>query len=110
MSNKSLKSYIFKICKDYKIFFLALFTISIIASFFEISVNYKVKEIIDAIAADKNANISFLLTLFVLYKFMQHGMFFIVRMINIKYKPKLRARVTTDIYQKTMLQVHPDFH
>ncbi|MDA0902530.1 MAG: ABC transporter ATP-binding protein, partial [Proteobacteria bacterium] len=97
-----LRSYIWQICKEYKVYFIALFLISIIASFFEISVNYKIKEIIDAIAANKDANLTILLGTFVAYKFMQHGMFFIVRLLDIKYKPEFRTKVTTHIYQKTV--------
>ena len=103
MKNKnSLKSYIFQICKNYKTYFISLFTISIIASLFEISVHYKIKEIIDTIASNEEASLGILLGLFVLYQFMHHGMFFIVRLLDIKYKPGFITKVTTDIYQKTI--------
>ncbi|MDA9818269.1 ABC transporter ATP-binding protein/permease, partial [Flavobacteriaceae bacterium] len=91
-----------QICKRYKIYFISLFVISIIASLLEISVHYKIKEIIDSIADNKNANLSILLGFFVLYKFMHHGMFFISRLLDIKYKPEFVTRVTSDIYQKTI--------
>jgi ATP-binding cassette subfamily B protein len=98
----SLKLYLWDICKIYKIYFIALFVISIIASLFEISVNYKIKEIIDTITLDKGVNLSPLLIIFVLYKFLHHGMFFIVRLLDIKYKPEFRTRITSDIYKKTI--------
>ncbi len=100
--NKSLKSYLKSLIWDYKIYFSALFAISIIASLFEIMVHYKIKEIIDAIAIDKNADLLFLIGLFVLYKFLHHGMFFIVRLLDVKYKPGFTTKITQDIYQKTI--------
>lgn len=98
----SLKKYLIQICKNYKTYFLSLFVISIIASLFEISVHYKIKEIIDEIAGNQNANLAMLLGLFVFYKLMHHGMFFISRLLDLKYKPEFITRVTTDIYQKTV--------
>lgn len=101
-NQKTLKSYIWNLCKDYKIYLFSLFAISVSASFFEITVYYKIKELIDIIAKDKSANISILLVLFVMYKFLQHGMFFVVRILDITYKPEFRVRVTKDIYNKTV--------
>lgn len=99
---KSLSAYLAQIFNEYKLYFGALFVISIIASLFEISAHYKIKDIIDTIGSDANANLGFLLLLFVIYKFMQHGMFFIVRLLHIKYKPALNSKITTDIYNKTL--------
>ena len=100
--NKSLKNYIKQIAKQYKVYFLSLFAISITASLFEISVHYKIKEIIDVIAVDKNANLKILIGLFVFYKLMHHGMFFIARLLDVKYKPGFTTKLTNDIYQKTI--------
>ena len=99
---QSLKNYILEIANKYKIYFLALFVISISASLLEISVHYKIKEIIDIIVAEESQSLSILLALFILYKFMHHGMFFIVRLLDIRYSPKLVTKITTDIYQKTI--------
>jgi len=101
MKKKTLKNYIIQICKEYKIYFISLFFISIIASLFEISVHYKIKEIIDEISQNQNTNLTILLALFVFYKLMHHGMFFIVRLLDIKYKPSFRTKLTSDLYQKT---------
>lgn len=100
--SKSLKSYIKEIVFEYKIYFISLFAISIAASFFEILVHYKIKEIIDEIGANLNANVAWLLCLFVIYKFLQHGMFFVARLLHIKYKPALNSKLTLDIYHKTI--------
>jgi len=101
-TNKSLKSYLLYISKTYKIYFLSLFVISVVASLFEILVHYKIKEIIDIIASNQNSELSILLALFVFYKLMNHGMFFIVRLLDIKYKPGFVTKVTEDIYNKTI--------
>ncbi len=98
----SLSNYLLQICSQYRLYFLSLFCISIIASLFEISVHYKIKEIIDTIASNEEASLGILLGLFVFYKLMHHGMFFIVRLLDIKYKPGFRTKITTDIYQKTI--------
>tara|TARA_B110000259_G_scaffold88931_1_gene103405 strand:- start:15549 stop:17294 length:1746 start_codon:yes stop_codon:yes gene_type:complete len=99
---QSLRRYILEICNKYKIYFLALFVISILASLFEVSVHYKIKEIIDIIVAKQNESLALLILLFVLYKFIHHGMFFITRLLEIRYSPKLVTQITTDIYQKTV--------
>lgn len=100
--NKSLASYIKSIICEYKVYFIALIAIAISASFLEILVHYKIKEIIDMIASDMHANLFPLISLFVLYKMAHHGMFFIARLLHIKYKPTFVTKVTSDIYQKTI--------
>jgi len=102
MQKTSLKQYLFQICKEYKIYFTMLFCISIVASLFEVIVHYQVKEIIDAITGDSVKSIGVLLALFVLYKLSHHGMFFIVRLLDIKYKPPLTTKLSKDIYQKVI--------
>ncbi|MDB2550736.1 ABC transporter ATP-binding protein/permease [Rickettsiales bacterium] len=79
-----------------------MFGISICASFLEILVHYKIKEIIDIIANKEVNSLSFIIFLFILYKFMHHSMFFIVRLLDIYYSPKLVTQITTDIYHKTV--------
>lgn len=72
------------------------------AATFNISVNYKIKEIIDTIAAKPDANVGALLVLFVFYKLMHHGMFFISRLLDIRYKPIMLSETITDIYTQTI--------
>lgn len=98
----TLKNYLFNFSKYYKIYFAALFVISILAASFEILVTYQIKEIIDSIAADNYHNLGRLLLFFVALKFLLHGMFFIVRLLDIKYKPGMVTKLTKDIYQKTI--------
>lgn len=99
---KSLKSYIYSLIRDYKTYFLSLIIIALFASFFEVSVHYKIKEIIDSITYDESLELWYLLVAFSLLKLAQHGMFFIMRLVDIRYKPRFITRVTTDIYQQTM--------
>ncbi|MFT6346380.1 MAG: ATP-binding cassette subfamily B protein [Myxococcota bacterium] len=101
-NQNSLKNYILQICVEYRVYFLSLFAVSIIASLFEISVHYKIKEIIDDITTNQNANLNILLGLFVFFKFMNHGMFFIVRLLNLKYKPEFISKMTSGMYKKTI--------
>jgi len=97
-----LSTYLKLMFTKYRLYFISLFFIAIISSIFNVSVNYKIKEIIDTIATDSNANIKLLLALFVLYKFIHHGTFFISRLLDIKYKPAILAEVVSDIYIKTI--------
>lgn len=97
----SLKSYLWEVCKEYQYYFISLMMISIVASLFEISVHYKIKEIIDIIASKEEAEVGILIILFISYKFMHHGMFFLARLLDIKYKPDFRVKLTTDLYKKT---------
>ena len=99
---QTLKNYILEIAYKYKVYFLSLFIISICASFLEISIHYKIKEIIDIIAAKEVDSLSFIIFLFILYKLMHHSMFFIVRLFDIRYAPKLVTQITNDIYHKTV--------
>ncbi|WP_342260354.1 ABC transporter ATP-binding protein [Candidatus Tisiphia endosymbiont of Metellina segmentata] len=75
---------------------------SIGASLFTLFVNYQIKEIIDTIAKDPKIDVTLLLWLFALYKMMNHGTFFIVRLFDIKYKPAMLAEIVEDTYSKTM--------
>ncbi len=88
--------------KDYKIYLISLVFIAILGSIFSVAVDYKVKEIIDAILYNSNSSVGLLLFLFVLYKFMYHGMFFIERLFDIKYRPKLLAEIVENMYKKTV--------
>lgn len=98
----NLTSYITEIILQYKVYIFSLAFIAIIAAFFNISVNYKVKEIIDTIASNPGSDIGKLVGLFVFYKLMHHGMFFISRLLDIGYKPRLLQEVIRDMYIKTL--------
>ena len=97
-----LSAYLKLICKNYKAYFIALFFVAIIAAIFQVSVDYKIKEIIDAITLDKNASITWLLVIFVFYKFMHHAMFFIQRLLNVHYNPLLLVQTIEDMYTETV--------
>jgi ATP-binding cassette subfamily B protein len=98
----SLKQYILLIALKYKFYLLSLCFIAIASGIFEISIDYKIKEIIDTIVDDKNADLAWLLVLFVSYNFMHDGLYFIDRLLSIKYKPLIIKQTILDIYSKTM--------
>jgi len=100
--NNSLQAYLANLCRQYKVYLISLGVIAVLASIFSISVNYKIKEIIDSIANDKGAELGWLIAIFVFYKFMHHGMYFINRLLDIRYKPKILQQTVTDIYSKTI--------
>jgi ATP-binding cassette subfamily B protein len=99
---KSLTDYFKSIIKKYKLYIAALIIIAIVASVFSVAVDYKIKEIIDAIASNSNANVGLLLILFVFYKLMHHGMYFIERLFDIRYRPILLAEIVETMYRKTL--------
>ena len=47
-------------------------------------------------------DIKTLLVLFVLYKLMSHGIYFVTRLLDIKYKPMIVEHTVIDIYSKTV--------
>lgn len=99
----SLKSYIYSFIWKYKIYCSLLVFISISAALFEVSLEYKVKEIIDEIALKKeDAELFMLLGFFALYKLMHHLIYFFRRIFDIIYKPKIVEQTATDLYNKTM--------
>ncbi len=97
-----LSGYLLSFCIQYKLYLCSLGAIAIIAPLFRVSVDYKVKELIDTIQLEPNANVGALLLLFVFYKLMHHGMYFIERLLAIKYKPMMIAESVTDMYTKTL--------
>ena len=103
MSNSmTLSTYLKPIAKKYRFWISSLCVIAITASICKVCVDYKIKEIIDAIQSNPRSNIETLVLLFVFYKLMHHGMFFISRLFDIKYVPKFAQELTTDIYTKAI--------
>ncbi|MBA8770149.1 ABC transporter ATP-binding protein [Wolbachia pipientis] len=93
-------TYLKSIVTKYKIYFCLLFIVQILASIWKVAVDYSIKEIIDTIQS--NTNITTLLMLFIFYKLMHHGMFFINRLLDLKYKPIILAETITNMYTKTL--------
>lgn len=100
--NYKLKSYLYALAYKYRVYLASLTLMSIGASLFNMFVNYQIKEIIDTIAKDPKIDVTLLLWLFVLYKMMNHGTFFIVRLFDIKYKPAMLAEIIESTYGKTI--------
>ncbi len=98
----SLKQYVWQFTKAYKLYLALLIVIAVVSGVFEISVDYKIKEIIDAISLNAGNDIGHFLALFVMYKLLYHGVFFMRRLLDIKYKPQILEYVVKDIYSKTI--------
>ncbi len=98
--SNSLNSYITTLCNQYKVYLISLCIIAVLAAVLSISVNYKIKEIIDTIASEKDEELWWLIALFAFYKLMHHGMYFINRLLDIRYKPMMLEQIVTDLYHK----------
>jgi ATP-binding cassette, subfamily B, bacterial len=96
-----LKQYVWQFVKTYKLYFSCLIIIALVTGIFEIAVDYKIKEIIDAISSHHAENLGYLLFLFVLYKLLHHGAYFAPRCLDVQYKPAILEHVIKDIYSKT---------
>ncbi len=101
-NSNSLSNYFKLFFIKYNFYICSLGVLAIIAAIFNISFNYKIKEIIDTIATKSDANLLLLIGLFVLYKMLYHGMFFIGRLFDIKYKPQILVNVLEEMYTKTL--------
>ncbi len=97
-----LSQYTWQFVKTYKLYITLLVVIAVVAGIFEISVDYKIKEIIDTISSNHANDIGYLLALFVLYKLLHHASYFILRLLEIRYKPIILEQVIIDIYSKTV--------
>ena len=99
-NHTSLKTQTILFIIRYKKYLLALVCIAILVSIFEISIDYKIKEIVDNIAYYKGNNLNYLIALFVFYKLAYHVMFFIMGIFDIKYKPIIIGQTIANVYNK----------
>lgn len=102
-----LSKYISYLCSKYKVYLVALSVTSILGSFFGICVNYMVKEIIDFIAKNPTQDVLVPLCMFILFDFAHHGIYFVTRLFDVKYKPEILTEIVHDMYSKT---VHHSLH
>lgn len=93
-------TFIKSIVTKYKVYFCTLFIVNVLASLWRIAVEYSIKEIIDAI--NVNSDVTALIVLFIFYKLMNHGMFFIARLLDIRYRPIILTEAVTNIYTKAL--------
>ncbi len=99
---ESLGSYARYFVRRYWLYLASLSCIAVFAGIFMITVNYQIKEIIDAIVGGRIDGLGWLLLLFAFYKLMYHGVFFITRLLDIHYKPVILEQTITDIYRMVM--------
>jgi ATP-binding cassette subfamily B protein len=100
--SNSLKTYISTLLLKYKIYFSALIIITIIASLFGVLGDYAIKMIIDSVESKSEYNFMLFIGLFILCMLTFNGLYFIGRLFDIKYKPKILAEIVTEMYKKTV--------
>ncbi|MGL9718173.1 MAG: ABC transporter ATP-binding protein [Wolbachia sp.] len=100
IETNKLSTYLKSIFSKYKTYLCLLCAIAVTASALKIVKTYNIKEIIDAIQS--HSDITTLLMLFIFYTFMHSGMFFISRLLDIRYKPVILAETITDMYTRTL--------
>lgn len=100
-----LKHYAIKLLCRYKVYFLALFLIGILAGVLSIYVNFIIKEIIDTVIHSKYSNLPFLLMQFGICKLIFYGRHFITRLFDIRYRSGLLQYIIQNMY--TTVTTHP---
>jgi ATP-binding cassette subfamily B protein len=65
-------------------------------------IEYQIKEIIDSITNNPTDDVFLLIILFVVYQLMHHGVWFIIRIFDIRYKPEILKEVVEGAYKKTV--------
>jgi ATP-binding cassette subfamily B protein len=96
---QGLKEFLIDLITKYKFYLMGLICVSISGGAFGTFVNYQVKEIIDSLG---NASLFSGVIMFVIYVTLNHLVFFISRLLDIKYKPTMLAEVVDKAYRKTM--------
>lgn len=69
---------------------------------FGVFTRYQIKEIIDEIAQNKNIHLVSATFLFILFVALNHIVFFISRLLDIRYKPRILSEIVKSAYTKTM--------
>ena len=100
----SLRQFTKQFMATYWLYLSGLLLIAAGSACFEILVEVKIKEIIDQIALDHNDNLALLLGLFVVYKFLSHFVYFLMRVLNILYDPSIITSTIHQAYTKALAQ------
>ncbi len=101
-SRLKLEQYIWNLALKFKYYIVAIFLTIVSTTLFKIEVDYKVKEIIDSIADNQSADLAYLLFLFVFYKLLYHGILFINKLVEIRYKPLIIEQSLLFIFGSTL--------
>lgn len=100
--DKKLVNYSREFFSRYKFYLSSLIIIAWFAGVLLVSVNYKIKEIIDAIALQKGKGTAWLLAWFAGYKLMSHFMFWFMQVLSARYDPKILKQTIIDMYNMTV--------
>ncbi|MEO0347768.1 MAG: ABC transporter transmembrane domain-containing protein, partial [Pseudomonadota bacterium] len=90
--------------QTYRVYLLGLLLLAIIGAMADIMLDYQIKEIIDSVSINKSSDIGGLILTFVGFKLLVHGVFFVNRLLDIKYRPKMIKNIVTNMYQQTIQQ------
>ena len=94
--------YLVGLFKKFRFYILGLLVIAVASAFFELLVEYQIKEIIDSVKPDQDFHFGYLLVLFVVYKCMSHLVYFFMRLLNIRYGPLLIGETVSSMYERTL--------
>lgn len=97
-----MRQYLTELVIKYKFYFLGLICVSISGGMFGTFVNYQVKEIIDVMGSDPKVSLVSTVMLFVVYTACNHLVFFVSRLLDIRYKPRILSEVVEMAYKRTM--------
>jgi ATP-binding cassette subfamily B protein len=97
-----MKQYLSNLIFKYKFYFLGLICVSISGGMFGTFVSYQVKEIIDVMGNDPKVDLASTVMLFIVYVACNHLVFFVSRLLDIRYKPKILSEVVEMAYKRTM--------
>ena len=100
----TLKDYARQFARTYWLYLLGLAVVAVGSACFEILVEYKVKEIIDQITSAHTLHLGWFLGLFVVYKFLSHFVYFLMRVLNIIFDPKIIASTILAAYSHALQQ------
>lgn len=89
----SIKGYMLDFCIHYKWYVILVFVMGVLSAFMTISVEYKIKEILDLIVYEPQASVLPFVGLLVLFKLISHGSIFGIRLLDAYFKPKIGSYV-----------------
>lgn len=98
----SIGFYIRQLLTTYRFYAIAMVLIASMGAIMGLLVDYQIKEMIDSIATNHAANLAYWVGMFVLYKFLHHVVYFVDRVLDIHYKPRIIEQTVLDVYHRTM--------
>lgn len=101
-TNSEIYKYISSLIKRYSAFIFSVLALTILAECASVFGNYQIKEIIDSIVKNPSIDIISILIAFVIYRGICHGLYFVICLLGIKYRPPLLRESVYDAYKVSM--------